>query len=131
MQDHIRYYEIAGITVQVESDLPFTETTFHQKFESFRVDGPGDDTVVIRHHFGLPESIPGRRRRKLLQEIYRKPPWAIYRAGESWIYQVSRPNRRILRCTAWRCSPPTTRVGDIYNTHDLRTGMAPRWCAVA
>ena len=56
---HTRRYEIAGITVQVQSDLPITDATFHEKFASFRVDGPGDDTFVIRHHFGLPQETPG------------------------------------------------------------------------
>ena len=54
MPEHRRYYEIAGITVQVESELPFTDATFDEKFASFAVHGPGADTVVIRHHFGLP-----------------------------------------------------------------------------
>ena len=33
--DHRRFYEIAGITVQVESDLPITDATFDAKFASF------------------------------------------------------------------------------------------------
>lgn len=54
---HRRFYEIAGITVQVESDLRFADGTLDPKFESFRRDGPGSDTVVIRHHFGLPYEV--------------------------------------------------------------------------
>ena len=59
MQDHVRFYEIAGITVSVQSDLPITNATFHPKFERFRTDGPAADTVIIRHHFGLPDPVPG------------------------------------------------------------------------
>jgi MoaA/NifB/PqqE/SkfB family radical SAM enzyme len=88
VRDHRRYYEIAGVTVQVESDLPFSDTTFDRKFASFAVDGPGDDTVVIRHHFGLPE-LNGQADSR---EVYRNPPWAISRHGDSWIYKGIAPD---------------------------------------
>jgi len=77
-----RYYECGGITIRVESDLPITNSTFHPKFKLFEVQGPGKDTISIRHHFSLPDmddQNPG-------QEIYRKPPWAIYKKEDSWIY---------------------------------------------
>lgn len=86
MPEHVRYFEIAGITVQVESDLPFNDTTVHAKFSSFQVDGPGPDTVVIRHHFGLPQAIPGFDGAQPPREVYRRPPWAIYRTADSWVY---------------------------------------------
>ena len=79
---HRRYYRIAGITIQVDSDLPFTDQTFVPKFAAFRVDGPGPDTVSIRHHFSLPD-LTGK---DLGREMYRKPPWAIYRQNSSYIY---------------------------------------------
>jgi hypothetical protein len=89
VQDHRRYWQIAGITIQVESDLPFTADTFDVKFESFRADGPGSDTVFIHHHFSLPE----RDDSEDAEEVYRKPPWAIYRKGDggSWVYQGISP----------------------------------------
>ena len=87
MHDERRYYEIAGITVQVESDLPFKDDTFDVKFEGFRRDAPGLDTVVIRHHFGLPEE----ERKQGGEEVYRKPPWAIYRTSEGWVYEGIAP----------------------------------------
>jgi MoaA/NifB/PqqE/SkfB family radical SAM enzyme len=79
---HRRYYEIAGITVQVEADLPITDQTFTPKFKQFEVQGPGSDVISIRHHFSLPD-LEGR---DLGQEVYRRPPWAIYRQNDSWIY---------------------------------------------
>jgi MoaA/NifB/PqqE/SkfB family radical SAM enzyme len=79
---HRRYFETAGITLQVDSDLPIDDRTFHPKFEAFRVNGPGPDTVTIRHHFSLPD-LEGR---DLGTELYRKPPWAIYRQNGSYIY---------------------------------------------
>jgi hypothetical protein len=77
-----RYYQIAGITVQVTTEIPLTDTTFHPKFKLFEVDGPGKDNVIVKHHFPLPDT-------NILYEgeqIYRKPPWVIYRSNGSWIY---------------------------------------------
>ena len=82
VRDHTRFFEIAGMTVQVESDLPMTDATFHEKFRPFRVGGAGDDTVVIRHHFGLPDL----EVEELGPAVHSEPPWAIYRKGQSWIY---------------------------------------------
>ncbi len=34
--NHRRYFQIAGITIQVDSDLPINDQTFHPKFAAFR-----------------------------------------------------------------------------------------------
>ena len=84
LANHRRYYEIAGITVQVESDLPITDATFDPKFQLFRADGPGgEDAISVHHHFSLPDLNDD----DLGQEVYRKPPWVIYRKEDSWIYR--------------------------------------------
>ncbi|MCU0594944.1 MAG: radical SAM protein [Desulfobacterota bacterium] len=81
-RDHGRCYQIAGITVRVDSELPIRDTTFSSKFNSFETDGPGEDTITLTHIFTLPDlSREGRG-----VEVYRRPPWAIYRKGNSWIY---------------------------------------------
>jgi hypothetical protein len=80
--DHRRYYQIAGITIQLESDLPFKDNTFSPKFESFETSLPGEDRIVIRHHFSLPDL----EKRDLGKEVYRNAPWAIYEKDGSWIY---------------------------------------------
>lgn len=77
-----RYYECGGITIRVESDLPITDSTFHPKFKLFEVKGPGKNTISIRHHFSLPDIDS----QNLGRQIYRKPPWAIYKKENSWIY---------------------------------------------
>jgi len=77
-----RCFRIAGVTIQVETDLPITDRTFDKRFDSFKVEDPGADTVVLHHHFSLPE-IKGT---DLGREVYRKPPWAIYRRDGSWVY---------------------------------------------
>jgi MoaA/NifB/PqqE/SkfB family radical SAM enzyme len=79
---HCRWFSIAGITLQVESDLPISERTFDPKFRKFEVSGPGKDKVVIRHHFQMPDL----KVEELGSEVYRKPPWAIFRKGRSWVY---------------------------------------------
>jgi radical SAM protein with 4Fe4S-binding SPASM domain len=79
---HRRSYKIAGLTIRVEADLPITDSTFQPKFDLFSVPGSGDNALSIRHHF----SIPDLQGDDLGEEIYRRPPWAISRKGDSWIY---------------------------------------------
>lgn len=82
MKSNVRYYRIAGIAIRVESDIPFAEETFDAKFRAFEADGPGDDTIEIHHRFGLPSF----DRAGLGKEIYRRPPWAVFDRGDSWLY---------------------------------------------
>jgi radical SAM protein with 4Fe4S-binding SPASM domain len=86
---HRRYFRIADITVQVVSDLPIKENTFHEKFKLFQVESPGKDVISIRHHFKLPDL----RNLDLGKELYRKTPWAIYKKGASWVYLGITPRR--------------------------------------
>ncbi len=87
---HRRYYEIGGVTVEVHSDpeLPLSDGTFTGKFRRFEVQGPGRDTISIRHHLGLPE--PGTWR--LGREVYRRTPWVIFAQEDSWIYFLMAPS---------------------------------------
>jgi len=79
---HLRYYQIAGITIQLTTDFPIKDDTFDPKFEKFRVNGPGNDTISV----SLFSSIPDVKAFRLGQEIYRQAPWVIYRQRGSWIY---------------------------------------------
>ena len=79
---NFRYYQIADITIQVASDLPITDNTFQPKFKHFEVDGPGTDTIFLWHHF----SLSGLNLTDLGKKVYQKPPWAIYRKDDVWIY---------------------------------------------
>ncbi len=79
---HLSYYQIAGITIQVSADFPLTEATFAQKFEKFRVTGPGTDTISLR----LVPELPALSELRLGPEVYHQPPWAIYQGPGAWVY---------------------------------------------
>jgi len=81
-KNHRRYYQIGGMTIQMDSDLPVEEGTFAENLKCFEVDGPSEDSITIRHHFSLPDI----KKEDLGIEVYRNPPWAIYKKGKSWIY---------------------------------------------
>lgn len=79
---HLRYYQIAGLTIQVAAGFPITDTTFASKFDQFRADGPGSENISLR----LESPVPALSELNLGREFYRKPPWAIYRQSQAWIY---------------------------------------------
>ena len=79
---HRRYFEIAGITIRLESDLPMDQLPFAEALQPFEVQGPGSDMVTLRHVFELPDVAE----RDLGVPLYRKAPWTIYRKGDSFIY---------------------------------------------
>lgn len=81
-KDHRRYYEIAGITIRLESELPIKKNTFHPKFKAFEVKGPGKDNLIIRHFF----STPPLDFRKLDKPIFHSPPWKIIKKRNYWVY---------------------------------------------
>ena len=77
-----RYFRIAGITVCITSDLDFNEVKFRDALLRFAAKGPGEDNVIIHHHFGLPD-LTGA---DVGKTVYRKVPWAISRKGDHWYY---------------------------------------------
>jgi MoaA/NifB/PqqE/SkfB family radical SAM enzyme len=85
---HRRRFGIAGLTVDVESDVPITDRTFQPKFEPFRVPADGPADIVLRHHFALPDLASF----DLGREVFRQPPWAVYRKETSWIYVMISPD---------------------------------------
>ena len=85
--DHRRFFGIGGVTIRVDADLPFTETTFAPKFDIFHADGPGKDNVRIHHHFTLPEW----RRADCGDAVYSRSPWTIFRKERTWIYAILDP----------------------------------------
>ena len=80
--NHVLYYQIAGVTLQLSAEYPLTDENFHEKFSIFQVDGPGADTISIKHA----SPIPSLSDLNLGHEVFRRPPWVIYRQRDSWIY---------------------------------------------
>ena len=79
---HRRYFQIAGVSVRIESDLELTAVPFKPEIERFAVPGPGEDNVTFRHIFKIPD-VAGK---DLGPELYRKAPWAISRKNGTWFY---------------------------------------------
>ena len=72
--NHRRYFNVAGLTIQFESDLPINEDTFHDDLKKFMVDEPGEELIKIYHHFEIPhvdESSLG----KIVKD---EDPWTFY-----------------------------------------------------
>jgi hypothetical protein len=55
MSVYKKYYHIGGITIELLSELPITDNTFHPKFSAFETTKPSLDKMVIEHHFGWEE----------------------------------------------------------------------------
>lgn len=87
MKNHTLYFEIAGITIMVYSKIPITEKTFIPAFQNFKVDEPGDDFISIQ----LVPTVPSKSELHLGQEVLHRPPWAIYRQRDSWVYMSIPP----------------------------------------
>ncbi|MFH1478500.1 MAG: radical SAM protein [Candidatus Omnitrophota bacterium] len=83
-----RYFNIADVTIRVDSDMPINNKTFSAKFKQFEVNKPGKDIVKIRHHFKLPDL----KEKDLGELYYKRLPWAIYKKGLSWIYMGILPD---------------------------------------
>lgn len=72
------------MSIEVRSELPFTDTTFSPKFSSFEISEPLEENVVIHHHF---QSDLNTIEFDRSNNLYFRPPWAIYQEDERWIYQ--------------------------------------------
>lgn len=87
METNTVYYKSAGITVQVNSDFSISENTFHPKFNVFKADGPGDDNVVISHHFSGSSQIINDHHQKGVKSIIDDDTWKIIISDSAYVYQ--------------------------------------------
>jgi MoaA/NifB/PqqE/SkfB family radical SAM enzyme len=79
---HRKYFQIAGITIEVNSEREFQENTFSAALAAFAVDTPGGDVIRLEHFYSLPEwnnDMLGKR-------MYQRVPWQIYNKGDAWSY---------------------------------------------
>ena len=81
---YTKHFKVSDISIEVKSDLPFNETTFAPKFDSFETSSQLEENVIVHHHFhSNGKQIKFNRSNKL----YFRPPWAIYQYNEKWVYQ--------------------------------------------
>ncbi len=79
---HRRYFDIAGITIRIESELRLDQIRVAEALQPFEVKSPGTDMVTVRHVFELPD-LTGKDLGVL---VHRKVPWAIYRKSDTYIF---------------------------------------------
>jgi len=79
---HRRYFQIAGITIRLETYFPIDRVRVAEALQPFEVQGPGTDMVTLRHLFELPD-LTGKDLGVL---VHRRAPWTIYRKGDSYLY---------------------------------------------
>jgi len=75
-------FEIGGISLSIDSDLPLKKETFASKFQLFRCTNEGDVSVTIHHHCGLPKL------RDWGEKVYQRAPWIIYKRPSHYIYKM-------------------------------------------
>jgi hypothetical protein len=122
---HCRYFQIAGITVRIESDLNFAEVAFTPELSVFAVAGPGEDNVTLRHHFEFPR-VPAE---EWGQELRLIPPWAISRLKSGdWIYRNFAPDGNVAYPRRIAVFSTDHRQGDIYGSpRDLERIRETGW----
>ncbi len=86
-KSNFRYFKIGEITVQVESDLPFHESTFSTNILKFEIQDPGNDLIKIRHHFFIP-NLEGKH---FGPQLGRDPYFQIFNKNGIWIYIATDP----------------------------------------
>lgn len=80
----MKKYSVAGILVEVHSELPIREDTFAPKFSAFEDGGSAKDNIVITHHFGGKRPTVSYPRD---EPLYHNPPWAVYTDGSHLVYE--------------------------------------------
>jgi radical SAM protein with 4Fe4S-binding SPASM domain len=117
-KNHRQYFDCAGITIRIESDLPMDEEILHPTFRLFQVrkpQGPRKEMIAIRKHSELPYLAD----QDLGEIIFRKGQWTVRRKEDSWIYlnyakekmretrERRKAGRGMDRCKKWWFLAPT------------------------
>ncbi len=84
-----KYYQIGGITIELVSELPITDNTFHSKFSAFETAIPSDEKMIIEHRFKWEEdTLPSSED----DPFYSNGAWKIIQSGNRIIYKWINPN---------------------------------------
>lgn len=100
----------------MNSDIPFGRDTFHEHIKQFEVFGPGENNILINHHF-LEKIEPQTRGDE--NKIYQKTPWAIYRIDDTIIYEWIHESHSQGTCYRKIITNLEHTVLDIYNGPEL------------
>lgn len=114
--DNRCYYQTGGMTICVESDLPITDRTFHTKFKRFECNGPGENTIFIRHHFFIPEL----EEWDMGEKVHQHPPWVIYRNEKFWTYLGGYDDNQTRSIHQVAVFNPDHTEADIYHHHKTK-----------
>lgn len=79
---HRRFFQIAGISIEFNSERAIEENTFSPALRAFEVDRPGTDRLSLEHFFTLPDV----NEESLGKKVHGDAPWLIYQKGDSWTY---------------------------------------------
>jgi len=82
---YCRYFKIAGIPIQVKSDIPMSEKTFCAKLASFEIKQPEENMVHIEHHFGLPNI----NVEELGKKVFERQGFSAYQRPDIWTYFIN------------------------------------------
>jgi MoaA/NifB/PqqE/SkfB family radical SAM enzyme len=116
-KNHLRYFQVAGITVRLESDINFGNISFKDQLETFAVEGPGKDNITLSHCFELPEFKQGA----LGQELYHKAIFRFSRKNGTWFYRryLSEENSKEKLCQL-AVFDSDHRHGTVYSSPEIR-----------
>lgn len=119
MMTNTKYFQVAGITIELNSELEIKDETFAEKFKLFLADEQtrGKDNVVLNHYFHIPDFNP----QEFEKEVYRKSPWVIYKHFDKWVYVLETspdPQDKEVRQISYFNSDHTR--ADIYNSHLIK-----------
>ncbi len=118
MEIHIKYFKLSDIIIQIISDLPIAEDTFHPKFKLFETSGPGKDTIRIYHHFSIPGKILKLLNQDNTKKIFSNSFLSVFKSEDSWIYEHKYSAEFNIRYNAVVLFNNEHTVGNVY-TNDL------------
>lgn len=87
-----KHYTLANLCLEVNSDIRITDKTFAKKFDCFEIPkplkkNPLEEKIKINHHFNTIDNIEIEG----FENIYFKPPWAVYTNKDHIIYHWIKP----------------------------------------
>ena len=109
-QTNEAYYNIAGMTIRVVSDLEITPNTFRREFDSFEAEELLEDVITLYHHFAYPANMSREG-----TVLYNRTPWEIYETDSFYKYLMVWPDRTIKRYAEFT---KDYREGHIYHESD-------------